>query len=286
MTGLSGDTPRTVLLSRDRKGVITKRREYRDTVTASLAVPLPYGHGSASRIRGEFPNGAVGRTLLGILACGLLCGQAPPEKLQVSKTETSDFPAGGALQLKNAVGELTITGWDEPNFEITTIKSTKIVVEAKDRAAANKLLENVKIATERKGDAVIISTDFPKHSKMARPFLGMTDFDLEYRIHVPRKARLDVDEVMGEVHIESIAGDIRAIEHLGQITVRVPEGMYAIDARSKLGAVNSDFPGSGRQLKWWVVKWPGQAFMTTAPPASQKMFLRAGYGDIVILKVH
>ncbi len=285
-----------VLLSRDRKGVVTKRWEHVDetpkqvTVTASLAVPLAYGRGSASRTRGEFLNGAAGITLLGILACSLLCGQTATAKLQISKTETADFPAGGALQLKNAVGELTITGWDQPNLEITSIKTTKAVVQEKDRAAANKLLENVKIATERKGDAVIISTEFPKHSKLARPFLGMTDFDLEYRIHVPRKARLDVEEVMGEVHIENIAGDLRATDHMGEITVRVLEGTYAIDAKSKLGAVTSDFPGSQRQLQWWVVRWPGQAFLTTAPasgPASgQKLFLRAGYGDIVILKVH
>ncbi len=68
--------------------------------------------------------------------------------------------------------------------------------------------------------------------------------------------------------------------------MRVPEGMYAIDARSKLGAVNSDFPGSGRQLQWWKVKRPGQAFTASASGSAQKMFLRASYGDIVILKIH
>lgn len=180
---------------------------------------------------------------------------------------------------------------------MTTIKSTKTAVstktgDAKDRDAANKLLEKVKITTERKGDELTVSTAFPKHSKLARPFVGFTDFDLEYRIHVPRTARLDVDEYMGEVHIENTTADIRAVEGLGEITVRVPEGMYAIDARSKIGAVNSDFAGNGRQLKWWVVEWPGQAFTSSpgaaasAPASAQKMFLRTGYGDIVILKIH
>ena len=51
----------------------------------------------------------------------------------------------------HAVGELTITGWDQPNVEITTIKATKTVVDSKNRAAADKLLESVKVATERKG---------------------------------------------------------------------------------------------------------------------------------------
>jgi hypothetical protein len=214
------------------------------------------------------------------------------EKVVLTKTETADFPTGGLLRMKNAVGELTITGWDQPGFEMTIIKSTKTAVEAKDRDQATKLLESVKITTERKGDELAISSAFPKHSKLARPFVGITDFDLEYRIHVPRAARLDVEEYMGEVHLENTAGDIRAVEGLGEITVRVPEGMYAIDARSKLGAVNSDFAGNGRQLKWWVVKWPGQAFTSSpgaaasAPASAQKMFLRASYGDIVILKVH
>lgn len=223
--------------------------------------------------------------------CGVLLAQlppapAPPEKLKISKTETADFPAGGLLRMTNAVGELTITGWDQPNLELTTIKSTKAAVEPKDRDQANKLLANVKVSTQRKGDELDISTVFPKHPKIARPFVGMTDFDLEYRIQVPRAARLDIAEAMGEVHIENICGDIRARENLGEITVRVPEGMYAIDARSKLGAVNSDFPGSERQLQWWVIKWPGQAFLASAPAAAQKLFLRANYGDIVILKMH
>jgi hypothetical protein len=219
------------------------------------------------------------------------------EKVVVTKTETADFPTGGLLRMKNAVGELTITGWDQPGFEMTIIKSTKTAVstktgDTKDRDASNKLLENVKVTTERKGDELTISSAFPKHSKLARPFVGITDFDLEYRIHVPRAARLDVEEYMGEVHLENTTGDIRAVEGLGEITVRVPEGMYAIDARSKLGAVNSDFAGNGRQLKWWVVRWPGQAFTSSpgaagsAPASAQKMFLRTSYGDIVILKIH
>ncbi len=114
----------------------------------------------------------------------------------------------------------------------------------------------------------------------------MTDFDLEYRIKAPRNARLTIDEAMGEVHIDNIAGDIRATEGSGEIIVRVPEGAYAIDAKSKLGSVVSDFAGSERGLKWFVVKWPGQAFTSGPAAPVQKLFLRSGYGDIVILKIH
>ncbi len=247
--------------------------------------------------------------LIGWGACGLLNAQPPaaqtkapapakaPEapakptavlgdKIVVTKTETTDFPTAGLLRMTNAIGLVTITAWDDPKLEMTTIKSTKTAVQPKDRDQANKLIENVKIATDRKGDEVTIATTYPKHSKVARPFVGRTDFDLEYRIHVPRAARLDIDEAMGEVNIESIRGDLHVIEGLGQINVRVPEGSYAIDARAKTGAVNSDFAGNERLLKWWVIRFPGQAFMASAAASAQKMFLRVSYGDVVILRMH
>ncbi len=101
-------------------------------------------------------------------ACRFLSAQATApaapaaiEKLQVTKTETADFPAGGLLHLKNAIGELTIEGWDQPGLEITTIKSTKAAVETKDHESATKLLDSVKLTMERKGDEVTVSTDFP-----------------------------------------------------------------------------------------------------------------------------
>lgn len=226
------------------------------------------------------------------LACGAGClsaqnaASAPEaekiaEKISVTHTDTAEFPPGGVLRMPNAVGELTITGWDQPGLEITTIKSTKTAVLPKDRDRAGKLLDSVKVTTERKGDEVTVATAFPKHSKIARPFLGMTDFDMEYRIHVPRSARLDVKSVMGEIHIEAVSGEIHAQENLGEITVRLPGGMYSIDAKAKLGAVNSDFPGDMQRVKWF-----GESFRGNSSGAVQNLFLRALYGDILILKIH
>lgn len=245
--------------------------------------------------------------LIGSAACGLLCaqnaktadgakGNAPAtaprpsatlgDKIVVTKTESVDFPTAGLLHMPNAIGIVTITGWDEAKLEMTTIKSTKTAVDPKDHDQAAKLIDNVKIATEGKGGEVTVATSYPKHSKLARPFVGMTDFDLEYRIHVPRAARLDIGEAEGEINIEDIHGDLHVIEGLGQINVRVPEGSYSIDARVKTGAVNSDFAGNDRTLKLWFIPRPGQAFMASAANSAQKMFLRVSYGDVVILKMH
>jgi hypothetical protein len=240
-----------------------------------------------------FRRRSVSSKLIGLGLCCLLRAsdstpkaslEAPPQlpqKLQVSNTERSDFPSGGTLRLKNSIGELTIEGWDQPGLEITTIKSSKVGVEGPERAKAVKLLDNVKIVTERKGDEVTVSTSFPKHSKIARPFLGMTDFDLEYRIKVPRNAKLTVEHTQGDVHIDDVSGEIHATADRGLITVHVPDGQHAIDAKTKIGAVNSDFLGDEKSKKWL-----GHTFLAGAPADAQKIFLRANYGDIIVLKMN
>jgi hypothetical protein len=215
------------------------------------------------------------------MGCVLLAENRVPEKVQVSNTERSDFPPGGTLHLRNSIGELTIEGWDQPGLEINTIKSSKYAMEGQERDKANKILDNVKITTERKGDEVTVSTSFPEHGKFARLFVGRTDFDLEYRIKVPRNARLVIDHDIGEIHIDNVGGEIHATDYMGEITVRVPDGQYAIDAISKLGAVESDFPGNERGTKFF-----GHTFLESAPTPVQKMFLRIRYGDIIILKMH
>lgn len=227
-------------------------------------------------------SGARLAVLMSIAACMPVYAQTTaPEKIQVANTQTLDFPAGGTLRMTNALGEITIQGWDLPSIEITTIKSSKAAAGPKDREATSRLLSRVKITAERKGDEVIVASEYPKHSKILRPFEGMTDFDLEYRIKVPRSARLAISEDMGETHIENVSGEIRAEDHMGLITVLLPDGQYAIDARSRLGSVSSDFPGVEQRRKFL-----GHAFLASPPAAGQKLFLRAGYGDIVIEKRH
>lgn len=238
---------------------------------------------------------------------------AAPQKLEVSSTERSDFPSGGTLHLKNSVGELTIEGWDRPGLEITTVKSSKTPVDGRERDKASKLLDKVKVATERKGDEVTVSTAFPKHPKIERLFTGMTDFDLDYLIKVPRTAKLVIDHTMGEVHIDDIGGEIHATDEMGLITVRLPDGQYAIDAVSRLGAVDSDFAGNEKSKKWF-----GHTFLASgtapaastgpaatgsrgnaavpaaavpvkalsAPAAAQTIFLRIKYGDIIVERMH
>jgi len=224
------------------------------------------------------------RTLMLVFAVGclLLASDEIPRRIEITKTEHADLPPGGALSLKNSTGELTIEGWDQPGVEITTIKSTKLAYPADgaERERASQILDEVKVSEATEGGQLVITTDFPRHRRfLPRPSVGSRDFDLEYRIKVPRDAKITVDHDAGEVHFNGLSGDIHATANQGTITLLLPQtAAYSIDAKSRIGEVTSDLPGTTTRKHF------GHEF-ADASQAPHKLFLRNGYGDIIILRM-
>jgi hypothetical protein len=221
-------------------------------------------------------------TLIIAISCLLSADDQIPRKIQIAKTEHADLPSGGTVRLKNSTGELTIEGWDQPGVEITTTKSTKLAY-AESGAAREKAshdLDGVRVTVTHEGDELIIATDFPRGRRyLPRPSVGARDFDLDYRIKVPRDAKLIVDHDAGEIHFDDVRGDIQATTIQGTITLRLaPESRYAIDAKSKIGDVDSDFAGTTTRKRF------GHEFVQTSQ-APHKLYLRNGYGDIIILRI-
>jgi hypothetical protein len=216
------------------------------------------------------------------VSCLLFAGDEPKQKIQIAHTEHADFPSGGLLTLKNSNGELSVEGWDRPDVEITTIKSTKAVYAAQDRERVSRELDKVQVSVEHQGEGLVIATDFRRRRGLPPVSLWPAgDLDLEYHIKAPRNAKLAVDHGAGEVYVENLASDIHVTVKNGGITLLLAqEGGYNIDAKSHLGGVTSDFPGSERRRMWLL----GHQFeqRTTAAPT---LFLRAGLGDITILKL-
>ncbi|HLK46773.1 MAG TPA: hypothetical protein VKT49_01485 [Bryobacteraceae bacterium] len=209
------------------------------------------------------------RRSLILLAIGMSCAAAA-QKLDIGKTETMDFPAGGVLHLKHSVGEVTVEGGDQPGMEITITKPPA----AYDRAEARRL-EGTSVTAEHNGNELTITTGL-----RGRTLNNRGGFD--YRIRVPRSASLIVEHAGGEVHVVDVAGDVRVTNTRGEITLRLPpDAAYAVDARSKFGGVVSDIPGQERRRFWLV----GHRFVADVQEAAHKLYLRAGYGDIIIQKM-
>jgi hypothetical protein len=214
--------------------------------------------------------------VIAYLAAGCVFVEDAPKQFQyppVVHTERVAFPAGGSLRVKNSVGELTVEGCDCQEAEIVTTKFGKPAEE----------LDKIHVTSKVQGNELLVTTDFPHHlRRFPNPAGNGPQFRLRYHIRVPRSARLDIDHELGEVNIEDVRGNIRATALQGAIVLHLPEsGQYAIDAQSKWGAVNSDFPGHEKR-RWWLV---GHRFVPESANGPQKLYLRAGWGDIVILKI-
>jgi hypothetical protein len=193
-----------------------------------------------------------------------------------SRTEHMDFPAGGTLRLQNSVGELVVEGWDQPGVEITTTKSALYEKEQRD-------LDRVQISTKRQGDELVVTTEYPSHR--AFPYVTtldhVTHFNIEYHIKVPRNARLVINHGDGEVHITDVAGNIEVTSRQGLIALLLTGDVpRSIDAKSAIGSVNSDFPGTETTQKLFI----GHKFLQSTAGTSQNLKLRVRYGDIVIQK--
>jgi len=225
------------------------------------------------------------RTLAVLFGIGglLFADDEPKQKIQVVHTERTDFPSGGLLRFKNSIGELTVEGWDRPDVEITTIKSTKALYTSRDREKASHELDKVRISVERRGGQLVITTDFPRHRGLPppSPLRAATSFELEYHVKAPMNARLAADHDTGEVHVDNLTADIHVSVLNGGITLHLPqEAQYGIDAKSDLGGVTSDFPGHKKRRPWLL----GHQFVQRMS-APHKLYLRVGFGDITILKI-
>jgi hypothetical protein len=188
---------------------------------------------------------------------------------EVTQTDTVDFPPGSVLRLSNSIGDVTVTGWDRPQLEVTAVKSKKSLYDARKREKALQDLAKVQIKTERSGNDVVITTKYPGYRFFPpNPLRGRhDDLELEYRISAPRDARLVIDHDKGEVHIDDVASDLRIHVRSGAITVRLPEDdQSAIDAKTLIGRIYSDFPGQPSQVV-------------------HSLHLRTGFGDISIVKI-
>jgi hypothetical protein len=223
--------------------------------------------------------------VLALSASCLLPGQGGiRQKVQITKTDKMDFPANGTLRVENSTGELDIEGWDEPGLEITTTVTSADEYPASEREQETKKLDRVQVSAKRNGEELIVTSAYPRHR--AFPWVDslstVTNFDLEYHIKVPRHAKIVVKHEDGNVYVNEITGNVDVKTRQGLIALRlIGDAPPAIEAKSELGSVSSDYDGKVTGRPWLF----GHSFVE-GTTAAQNLHLKIGFGDIIILKAH
>jgi hypothetical protein len=186
----------------------------------------------------------------------LVVAKAPERSVQVITTDQVDF-TGGTIRVNNAYGQLNVEGWDQPRVEITVTRTAFRHGTPNEQEEGKAYLKQIQVTVKKSGNGdVEISSQFPGRNRLVRAIWGLGDFNLDYRIKVPRNAKLAIRHGAGDVVVSGVAGDIDATVRAGDIVLQLPDPeKYAIDARCKMGDIYTDFDGTHRSP--WLV---GQKF--------------------------
>jgi hypothetical protein len=214
--------------------------------------------------------------------CLPLAAKAPKAVMPVVTDEKVDFAAGGFIDVTGSVGELNIEAWDGPGVEITVTRSTYRTDTPQEREQAQRQLTAIKVTAERKSPTELsIHTAIPPRGFWAKVAGRGHNYQLDYRIRVPRDTKLALRHGIGDVFVSQVAGDIDASVRVGDIVLQLPSaGPYSFDAQSGFGGVYSDFPGSYR-----TGQLVSERFAESGAGPAKKVHLRVGIGGITIQKV-
>jgi hypothetical protein len=219
---------------------------------------------------------------LALALCLPLLPKTPMQQVQVVTTDKVDFAAGGTIRFEGSVGQLNIEGWDQPQVQVTLTRFDYADATDKDKDREKGKLDRITLKTEkRSGSELVITTTLPHRNYFVRKVHGATDADVNYRIMVPRDSHLIVHHGDGDVLLYDVGGDIEATARTGTIVVQLDDpAQYAIDARSKVGEVYSDYEGTSR-TSWHI----SESLLANAAPPARHVFLRVRIGDIDIVKM-
>jgi hypothetical protein len=115
-------------------------------------------------------------------------------RFRASVNETRPLPANGEFSLENTNGSVRLAAWDEPRVRIEAVK----------HAASESALEELRVEIVGEGDRLSVRTRYPR----ARWMGGAGKVD--YRVSVPRGARVRVSNVNGRVEVDGVEGALKA----------------------------------------------------------------------------
>jgi Putative adhesin len=210
-----------------------------------------------------------------VLASSGLTQTNAKKQVTVITTEHIPFANGVSVHLKDTFGEISIEGWERDEVEIQLTRGTQRDYELAAQTKERRRLEKIKIVATKDGaGGLLIETK-------NLPFIMKNNLTLEYKIKVPQIIFLKVKHSVGEVRIANIIGDIEATCRIGEIVVNLPEKeRYDVDARVKIGEVESEFGGQYNRQKLLGAKLTDEAKQSEP----HKLYLRVGIGEVNVKK--
>lgn len=226
-------------------------------------------------------------TIASLALCALALADEPGA---VIKTEQVSFAPGGTIRFNKSFGDLFVEGWDRPEVKIKVVKwiprqeAAQIMTPPasyKAPESAAGLMDGLRIATEHpSAGELVISTSIPSDSFWRHPLGEKGPVSVRCEIHAPADSHLVIHHKGGQVQIQNVTGGIEATDRDGDIVLMLlGPGPYAIDAKSRMGTVTSDFAGTPH------FRVPFGESFAGAGNSPRRVRLRVGWGGITIKEI-
>jgi hypothetical protein len=143
----------------------------------------------------------------------------------------------GTFSMGVRTGDIQITGWDDPHVQI---EAEKVVVAGSQRKAADQY-QRVQILLDGQDEKVHLHTIYPPR-RLWRPFRGESKLSVNFRIHMPYDANLELKCVDGDVWVRGVTGNVTLLVNYGSVEVDIPsvDRLRSVRAKTWLGNVQSD----------------------------------------------
>jgi hypothetical protein len=201
--------------------------------------------------------------------------------VEVTTTDNAELTAGGTIHLVGSEGELNIEAGDGPAVEVRVSRYTERGPKAKDRDEAKRTLEGIRVEMKKtSANEVTVTTTIAARNELTRRLRGLNGVDIDYRIRVPKDAKLVIEHGSGDIVIAGVAGGIQAKSKNGEIYVFLPgKENYSIKAKAKLGTVYSEFDGARKH------EFPfGSSFAGKGAAPAKEVILETRTGGVTVQK--
>jgi len=164
----------------------------------------------------------IRRVLPFLIAALLMAATAEAVTLKEPFQRTVPLRAGAEVQLSNVNGSVTVEAWDRNEVKIIAEKRVK----TGDAEMARKIMEQTRIVVAQDAGGVRIETRIPRRGDGFFDWLfgNQVNVNVTYKLHVPRRAELNLVNVNGALTVTGTRGKARMETTNGGIAITDVEG--------------------------------------------------------------
>ncbi len=166
-------------------------------------------------------------------------GDNVEKKRTISKTYT--VGPDDRLSIENSFGNVTVTTWDKNTIQV----DVEIGVHASSDEKAQRMMDEINVTDHQGGQDISFKTDIGRMSGKDKNYNNndnVRKFYVDYKVSMPSKNALRVENSFGKINIPDFAGSASLTSKFGELTTgKIPNAklIHVEFGRAEIGPLNN-----------------------------------------------